>query len=620
MLDKNSKFPNPFRNNRSIIIIAIVLVFSLLMSMSLFTSKPITQETFFTNLEKGKYTDVIVTNEVTSNALSLTVTDNEGKQSSVSILNSEKNMEKLEDYSSDSKTNLKVVGKDTTISTFSSIFNILFLAFAGFLFYKMIKTGMGGGVGVQTNTQTTKVSKKSTVTFANIAGKQEEKEEFKDIINYYKDSTGYTDRGISIPRGILLEGPPGTGKTLLAKGLAGEIDANFFYVSGADFNGMYRGTGTAKIKSIFKEAREHAPSIIFIDEIDALAKKRGGTGASDRDSEQTLNQLLTELDGFHDLDKKVVILGATNLAESLDPALLRSGRFDRKVYVGLPNKQERKEILGYYVKDKKLDEDVNLDSLVEELQSFSGADIELVVNEANLISYNNKRDVITSSDFEKALNKIVAGVEKKSTVYSKKQKVIIANHESGHALLGSLLQSAKKVKKVTIIPHGRAGGFAMMIPKEELAVHTKDYIENTIKMLLAGRGAEEILSNTQTTGVYQDIKEASDLARNMITQFGMSGSLQFVDMSLVDKEKLSEKVDEILNNAYKETKKVINDNIPRINLLSRVLQEKETIFENEIDYIVSLDNEKIDENFDSILTEILDMKFEKPIEEILEIV
>ena len=361
--------------------------------------------------------------------------------------------------------------------------------------------------------------------------------------------------------------------------------------------------GTSKVKQLFKEARENAPSVIFIDEIDALARKRGASSSisGDRDSDQTLNQLLTEMDGFDTLDSNVVVLAATNLTDTLDPAILRSGRFDRKVYVGLPNKSEREQILEYYIKNKKLNKDVDIKSLSEQIQGFSGADIEGLVNEANLISYNNKHEDITQSDFEKAFNKVIVGVEKKSTVYTPEQKIIVANHESGHALVGALLESAKRVKKVTIIPHGRAGGFAMMLPKDEMFVQTKEYLVNTIVTLLAGRGAEEIMSNTQTTGVYQDIKEASEIARGMIVNYGMTNSLQFSDNNMIDKQKLAVEVDKILDSCYETTKKIINENLPRINLLSKVLQEKETLYEEEIDYIVSIPNEEIEDDFNKVL-------------------
>ncbi|MEQ2561288.1 hypothetical protein AAAV23_11965, partial [Sutterella wadsworthensis] len=268
-------------------------------------------------------------------------------------------------------------------------------------------------------------------------------------------------------------------------------------------------------------------------------------------------------------------------------------------------------ILEYYIKNKKLNKDVDIKSLSEQIQGFSRADIEGLVNEANLISYNNKHEDITQSDFEKAFNKVIVGVEKKSTVYTPEQKIIVANHESGHALVGALLESAKRVKKVTIIPHGRAGGFAMMLPKDEMFVQTKEYLVNTIVTLLAGRGAEEIMSNTQTTGVYQDIKEASEIARGMIVNYGMTNSLQFSDNNMIDKQKLAVEVDKILDSCYETTKKIINENLPRINLLSKVLQEKETLYEEEIDYIVSIPNEEIEDDFNKVLENVLNKNFKE---------
>lgn len=572
------------------------------------TPEPISQSQFFKGLEKGEYSQVTVVNDVLPIGVNIKYTDKETKATkSVVIRYSEENMDRLEKYADKSKTEMKI---KTESANTNSIVSILSLVISGVFFF-FIYRSFKGNMAVTTQKEEIKKATKSPITFSNVAGKVEEKAELADVINYFKNTEEYKSRGLTIPRGILLEGPPGTGKTLLAKALAGEINASYYSLTGSEFNGMFRGMGTTKVKQLFKDARDNAPSVIFIDEIDALARKRGGNSSitGDRDSDQTLNQLLTEMDGFEELDANVVVLAATNLTESLDPAILRSGRFDRKVYVGLPNKSEREQILEYYIKNKKINNDVNLESLSEQIQGFSGADIEGFVNEANLISYNNGHDDIWQSDFEKAFNKVIVGVEKKSTVYTPEQKVIVANHESGHALVGALLESAKRVKKVTIIPHGRAGGFAMMLPKDEMFVQTKEYLINTIVTLLAGRGAEEIMSNTQTTGVYQDIKEASEIARGMIVNYGMTNSLQFSDSSLIDNQKLAVEVDKILDSCYEKTKQVINENIPRINLLSKVLQEKETLYEEEIDYIVSIPNEEISDDFDKALENVLNKDF-----------
>lgn len=592
------------------LMIFFLIVFSIL--PNLFSPKQLTQTEFLNNLENNKYSEIMIP-ETGTQRLSITVQgvpqkdDTSNKVSYAQIFNTEKNVEKIESLALKNKTKV-AFSTESGGMWVSIIFNVLTLGISVLIAFFLIRSLRGQGL--QTGGETKAVdSSLSTVTFANIAGKHEEKEELLDIIDYFHNTEAYKERGLTIPRGILLEGPPGTGKTLLAKGLAGEINANFYTVSGSDFNGMFRGSGTSKVKSLFKNARENAPSVIFIDEIDAVGNKRGA-GFNDKDSDQTLNQILVELDGFNSGDEQVVILGATNLSEKLDPALLRSGRFDRKIYVGLPNTNERKETLEYYLKNKPVSDNVSVSSWTEQLQGFSGADIASLINEANLISFKAKHSEITQDDLNKAFNKVVAGVEKKSTVYNTTQKEIIANHESGHALVGALLEGGKKVKKVTIIPHGRAGGFAMMIPKDEMFVHTKDYIENTIVTLLAGRGAEELLSNTQTTGVSQDIKEATELARNMITSYGMHGSLQFLDNDFVDKQELQKDVDTILNSSYDKAKQVISDNIPRITLLSKTLIAKETLLEDEIDYIVSLDNEHISEHMDTILEQITQDDFD----------
>lgn len=570
----------------------------------------ISQNDFFNNLKSGNYSEVTVVNDILPVGVTVNFKDKESNKTNSTVIRySEDNMEKIEKYAEKSKTNFTIKTESTNVSAITSIIS---LAISVFFFY-MIYKSLRGNMAVGTQKDELKKATKSTINFSNVAGKVEEKEELLDIVNYFKDSNKYKERGLTIPRGVLLEGPHGTGKTLLAKALAGEINASYYSLTGSEFNGMFRGMGTSKVKQLFKEARENAPSVIFIDEIDALARKRGASSSisGDRDSDQTLNQLLTEMDGFDTLDSNVVVLAATNLTDTLDPAILRSGRFDRKVYVGLPNKSEREQILEYYIKNKKLNEDVDIKSLSEQIQGFSGADIEGLVNEANLISYNNKHEDITQSDFEKAFNKVIVGVEKKSTVYTPEQKIIVANHESGHALVGALLESSKRVKKVTIIPHGRAGGFAMMLPKDEMFVQTKEYLVNTIVTLLAGRGAEEIMSNTQTTGVYQDIKEASEIARGMIVNYGMTNSLQFSDNNMIDKQKLAVEVDKILDSCYETTKKIINENLPRINLLSKVLQEKETLYEEEIDYIVSIPNEEIEDDFNKVLENVLNKNFKE---------
>lgn len=570
----------------------------------------INQNDFFNNLKSGDYSEVTVINDTLPIGVTVNFKDKKSNKTNSTVIRySEDNMKKLEKYADKSKTNFTIKAESTNVST---ITNIISLAISVFFFY-MIYKSLKGNMTLGTQKDELKKATKSTINFSNVAGKVEEKEELLDIVNYFKESNKYKERGLTIPRGVLLEGPPGTGKTLLAKALAGEINASYYSLTGSEFNGMFRGMGTLKVKQLFKEARENAPSVIFIDEIDALARKRGASSSvsGDRDSDQTLNQLLTEMDGFDTMDSNVVVLAATNLTDTLDPAILRSGRFDRKVYVGLPNKSEREQILEYYIKNKKINKDVDIKSLSEQIQGFSGADIEGLVNEANLISYNNKHEDITQSDFEKAFNKVIVGVEKKSTVYTPEQKIIVANHESGHALVGALLESAKRVKKVTIIPHGRAGGFAMMLPKDEMFVQTKEYLVNTIVTLLAGRGAEEVMSNTQTTGVYQDIKEASEIARGMIVNYGMTNSLQFSDNNMIDKQKLSVEVDKILDSCYETTKKIINENLPRINLLSKVLQEKETLYEEEIDYIVSIPNEEIEDDFNKVLENVLNKNFKE---------
>lgn len=604
--EKNNKGkPNTFIKNVFKFLVIYAVVFGIISLLVSNTADHVSSKQFFENLNDGKYSDVIVKNDITSLGMNVEYTEKDKqKKSNIILFKTDKNIDKLESASDKGLTKLALENQSNSLSIILSVIPIIF---SGVFFLFIYRSFSGGG----TRNEKIESAKKSTLKFSDVAGKDEEKDELMDIVNYFKDKETFVNRGIRIPRGILLEGPPGTGKTMLAKALAGEANATFYSLTGSEFNGMFRGTGTSKVKNVFKEARENAPSVIFIDEIDALARKRGGNTSitGDRDSDQTLNQLLTEMDGFSGMDEDIVVLGATNFSSSLDDALMRSGRFDRKIYVGLPNKFEREEILKLYLKSKNIHEDVDLKQLSNQIQGFSGADIESFVNEADFISYKAGHSEIESDDFDKAFNKVLVGVEKKSTVYTEEQKEIISNHESGHALVGALVSGAKTVSKVTIIPHGRAGGFALMTPTDEMFVHTKEYLQNTIITLLAGRGAEEILSNTQTTGVSQDIKEATAIAQGMVNNYAMAGSFQFTENADVKENK--KLVEQILNSCYEETKKIINQNIPRIKLLSKVLQEKETLYEEEIKYIVSLPNEAILENETEVFETILSKEFKK---------
>ena len=448
------------------------------------------------------------------------------------------------------------------------------------------------------------VDGEKTATFKQVAGLTEEKEEVQELIDFLKSPKKFQSMGARIPKGVLLVGPPGTGKTLLAKAVAGEAKVPFYYISGSDFVELFVGIGASRVRDMFKQAKMNAPCLIFIDEIDAVGRQRGaGLGGGHDEREQTLNQLLTEMDGFG-ANEGIIIIAATNRPDVLDPALLRPGRFDRQITVSLPDKNARKEILAVHAKNKTLDKDVTLENLAKRTPGFSGADLENLLNEAALLAVRRNKKSISMSEIDEATDRVLMGPAKVTKKYTDKEKKLVAYHEAGHAVLGLKLDGANEVQKITIIPRGHAGGYTMMIPKEDTFTSTKKELLDAICGLLGGRVAEEITFNEITTGAHDDFKKATNIARRMVTEYGMSslGPMMLDEpsentflgrdynknknFSDIVAHEIDEEMRSIISECYEKSKKILKENKNLLKLIAETLLEEETITKEQIDYLV----------------------------------
>jgi len=482
-----------------------------------------------------------------------------------------------------------------------------FILFLGLWFFLMRQMQMGGNRALSFGKSRARMlsEEKKKVTFADVAGVDEAKEEVMEIIDFLKDPQKFQKLGGRIPKGVLIIGPPGTGKTLLAKAIAGEAGVPFFSISGSDFVEMFVGVGASRVRDLFEQGKKHAPCIIFIDEIDAVGRLRGaGLGGGHDEREQTLNQLLVEMDGF-DTTEGVILIAATNRPDVLDPALMRPGRFDRQVVVNRPDVRGRAEILHVHTKKVPIASDVNLEHIARGTPGFSGADLENLVNEAALWAARLDKISVDQIDFENAKDKVLMGVERKSMVFSEEEKRTTAFHEAGHALMAKLLPGTDPVHKVTIIPRGRALGMTMQLPIDDRHSYSKDFLYNTLSILFGGRVAEELIFKNITTGAGNDIERATELARKMVCEWGMSEKLGPLTFGKKEEEvflgrdfgsqrnfsdqialEIDKEVKRLVVEAYERTKLILTEHIHTLRALAEALLEKEVLDGIEVDKIV----------------------------------
>lgn len=513
------------------------------------------------------------------------------------VLPSDSSIEAITSAAEDADVEVTVKQESSSGTWISYIITYIpFIVLIVFFFVMMNQGGNGarGAMSFGKNRAKSQSKGNVKVRFSDVAGAEEEKQELVEVVDFLKNPKKYKALGARIPAGVLLEGPPGTGKTLLAKAVAGEADVPFFSISGSDFVEMFVGVGASRVRSLFEDAKKAERAIIFIDEIDAVGRRRGaGMGGGNDEREQTLNQLLIEMDGFEG-NESIIVIAATNRSDVLDPALLRPGRFDRKILVGSPDVKGREAILRVHAKNKPLAEDVNLKVVAQQTPGFVGADLENVLNEAALVAARRNKKKIDASDIDEAEDRVIAGPSKKDRTISQKEREMVAYHEAGHTIVGLVLSSARVVHKVTIVPRGRAGGYMIALPKEDQMLHSKDDLKEQLAGLMGGRVAEEIIFNAQTTGASNDFEQATQLARAMVTEYGMSdklGPVQYEGNHAVMTGQLSpektysaqtaqmidDEVRTLLNEARDKAADIINNNRETHKLIAEALLKYETL-------------------------------------------
>lgn len=589
-----------------------IFVISIIISLIAYSAQGNTRQMNYTQFEKlakhAEFSDSNIDIDSTVITVSGTYDDtnkkgNEPVSYSVVIPKTDENIDWLKKTLSKDGGSIQVSDPNAGSFWMTLLAQLLpFVIIAIFFYYMFSRMGGGGSSNKAFEFAKSRAHMEENVKvrFKDVAGCEEEKEEVKEIIEYLRSPKKFTDMGAHIPKGVLMVGPPGTGKTLLAKAVAGEANVPFFSISGSDFVEMFVGTGASRVRDMFKNAQKAAPCIIFIDEIDAVGRQRGaGMGGGNDEREQTLNQMLVEMDGMND-NSGIVVIAATNRPDILDPALLRSGRFDRRITVTLPDIKGREEILKVHARNKKIASDVSLHNLAKRTPGFSGADLANVLNEGAILAVRNKESKITMDDLDEAIDRVMMGPAKKSKKYNEMDKRLVSYHEAGHAVIGLKLEDAEMVQKVTIIPRGEAGGYNLMTPREEKYFHRKSELLAQITGLLGGRTAEQLVFGEVSAGAVNDIEQLTKIAKNMVRVYGMSslGPIQYADpqgnvflgrdyaqggsysdgvAGEIDKE-----VRSIVDTCQKQCLKILSDNRDLLDLIANNLYEHETLTNEEI--------------------------------------
>ena len=618
MQNNNNKEPQEKKSRRRfdivfilVVIILIIAIFFLIRGFTTKNPENLDYQTFVTALKNGKVTDTINATPVGGDnylmyGLSGTYINAQGNKVSFSINVTSTLLEELIKDNAGYKFYIVPASNNYWLSILISFLPYIIMGVIFFFLFRGIMKSQGGAGGAFDFAKSTaKLSRGKSVTFKDVAGCDEEKEEMVEIVDFLKNPRKYNEIGARVPKGVILVGPPGTGKTLIAKAVAGEAGVPFFSISGSDFVEMFVGVGASRVRDMFKTAKENAPCIIFIDEIDAVGRQRGaGLGGGHDEREQTLNQLLVEMDGFNG-NTGIIIMAATNRPDVLDPALLRPGRFDRQITISNPDVRGREAILAVHARNKHLSPDVRLGDVAQRTPGFSGADLENLLNEAALLAARDNRKVITPRDIDEATDRVMMGPAKKSKKYTEKERKLVAYHEAGHAVVGIKLENASQVQKITIVPRGQAGGYNLMLPKEETYFHTKTQMLETITGFLGGRVAEELVFNEVSTGASNDFQNATNLARSMVTEYGMSelgpvqyeqqGGSVFLGRDYLKEKNFSDQVAleidreqrRIIEECYERAKEVISSNMELLTNIAEYLLKVETINKRDIDEIVA---------------------------------